>query len=40
MSFGTRSEILFVVILAVLIVVGTKIGAIGSTVGGWLGRKR
>ncbi len=39
LSLGTRSEILLVVILAVLIVIATKIGAIGSAIGGWLGKK-
>jgi len=39
-SFGTWNEILFVALLAVLIVIATKIGAIGSAVGGWLGGKK
>jgi len=39
LSIGTQSEIIFVVILAFLIVIATKIGAIGSAIGGWLGKK-
>lgn len=40
MPFGTWNEIGLVVFLAVLIVSGTKIGAIGSAIGGFFARKR
>lgn len=39
MAFGTWNEISLVALLAVLIVVATKIGTIGSTIGGWLAKK-
>jgi hypothetical protein len=39
MPFGTWSEIGLVIFLAFLIVVGTKIGAIGGALGEWLARK-
>jgi hypothetical protein len=40
MPFGTWNEVGLVVFLAVLIVLATKIGAIGSAVGGFFERKR
>jgi hypothetical protein len=39
MPFGTWNEVGLVVFLAVLIVLGTKIGAIGGAIGGLLERK-
>lgn len=39
MAFGTWSEIGLVVFLAIMVVLATKIGAIGSTVGGWFAKK-
>lgn len=39
MYFGTWNEIVLVVFLAVLIVVATKIGAIGSAIGGLFAKK-
>lgn len=38
--FGTWNEIGLVVLLSVIIVLATKIGAIGSAIGGWLAKKR
>lgn len=40
MPFGTWNEIGLVVFLAIIIVLGTKIGAIGSALGGFFARKR
>lgn len=39
MSFGTWSEIGLVLFLAFMVVLATKIGAIGSAIGGWLAKK-
>lgn len=39
MAFGTWNEIGLVALLAVLIFVATKLGAIGSAIGGWLAKK-
>jgi hypothetical protein len=40
MPFGTWNEIALVALLASLIMIGTKIGAIGGAIGGWLARKK
>jgi hypothetical protein len=39
MPFGTWNEVGLVVFLAVIIVLATKIGAVGSAVGGFFARK-
>lgn len=39
MPFGTWNEIGFAALLAVVIVLATKIGSIGAAVGGWLAKK-
>lgn len=40
MPFGTWNEIALVVFLATLIVLGTKIGAIGGALGAFFAKKR
>lgn len=40
MPFGTWNEIGLVVFLATLIVLGTKIGAIGGAIGAYFEKKR
>ncbi|MEZ4310208.1 MAG: hypothetical protein R3F14_19375 [Polyangiaceae bacterium] len=39
MPFGTWNELVLVIFLSVLIVLGTKVGAIGSALGGFFARK-
>jgi hypothetical protein len=37
--FGSWNEVAFAALLAVVVVLATKLGSIGATVGGWLARK-
>ncbi len=39
MPFGTPNEIALVAVLSVIIVLGTKIGAIGSAIGRYFAKK-